>query len=193
MYEGFIKEIRANDSTPHAPNENIIITPGESISSGRTDLLFPLFFLTIRQNSFREPEGGKMMRTLLPLLLILMSLVSCATKETTREVFQMNLEKYNQLLRWQDFDRAALFSSASVSDKFRERVMAAKGVRITDYQIIDVKYNEKTLEASAVVTFSYYLITKGLLANLTDNQKWAYIEEDGDKAWRLKSLLPEFR
>ena len=105
----------------------------------------------------------------------------------------MNLEKYNQFLRWQDFDRAALFSSASIAERFGERVKAAKGVRITDYQIIDTKYNEKTLEASAVVTFSYYLITKGLLTNLTDNQKWAYIEEDGGKAWRLKSLLPEFR
>ncbi len=134
-----------------------------------------------------------MMRPLLPCLLILVSLVSCATKETTREVFQMNLEKYNQLLRWQDFDRAALFSSPSISDRFAERVKAARGVRITDYQIIDVKYNEKTLDASAVVIFSYYLITKGLLASVTDNQKWAYIDEDGDKAWRLKSLLPEFR
>ncbi len=105
----------------------------------------------------------------------------------------MNLEKYNQLLRWQDFDRAALFSSAAVSDRYGERVRSAKSVRITDYEIIDVKYNEKTLEASAVVSFSYYLITSGLVSKVTDNQKWIYNEEDGVKAWRLKSLLPEFR
>lgn len=133
------------------------------------------------------------MRTLLPFLLILVGLVSCASKETTREIFDMNLEKYNQLLRWQDFDRAALFSSASVYDKFAERARSAKNVRITDYQVLDVRYNEKTLEASAVVTFSYYLLTKSLLTNVTDNQKWAFTEEDGVKAWRLKSLPPEFR
>ncbi len=134
-----------------------------------------------------------MMRTFLTFLLILVGIVSCATTETTREVFTISLEKYNQLLRWQDFDRAALFSSASISDRFAERARSANNVRITDYQIIDVKYNEKTLEASAVVTFSYYLITKSVLARVTDKQKWAYTEEDGVKAWRLKSPLPEFR
>jgi len=132
------------------------------------------------------------MRNLLLLLLIVISLVSCATTRS-RDAFDMSLEKYNQLVRWGDLDRAALFSSASISEEFRARAKAAGNVKISDYQVIDVKYDEKTLEASAVVTFSYYVLTSGLVTKVTDNQKWVYIDEGGVKAWRLKSLLPEFR
>lgn len=132
------------------------------------------------------------MRNLLLLSLIAISLVSCATAQS-RDAFDMSLEKYNQLVRWGDLDRAALFCTASISEEFRERAKSAGNVRITDYQIIDVKYDEKALEASAVVTFSYYVLTSGLVNKVTDNQKWVYIDEGGVKFWRLRSPLPEFR
>jgi hypothetical protein len=132
------------------------------------------------------------MRTLFMFLLIPVCLVACATAQS-QEAFTLSFDKYNQLVRWGDFDRAMIFSSSSISEEFGERVKAARDARITDYQIIDVRYDEKKLEASAVVTFSYYLSTSGQVARVTDKQKWAYIDEDGVKAWRLKSLLPEFR
>ncbi len=135
------------------------------------------------------------MRNALLLLPIIIGLVSCATFQSfqSRDAFDMSLEKYNQLVRWGDFDRAALFSTASISDEFRDRAKAAGNVRITDYQLIDVKYDEKKLEASAVVSYSYYVVTSGLVSKVTDNQKWVYVDEGGVKAWRLKSLLPRFR
>ena len=132
------------------------------------------------------------MRNLLFLLLIAINLVSCATAQS-RDAFDMSLEKYNQLVRWGDLDRAALFSTTSVSEEFRERAKAAGNVKITDYQVIDVKYDEKKLEASAVVTYSYYILTSGLVTKVTDNQKWVFVDEGGVKAWRLTSLPPQFR
>lgn len=132
------------------------------------------------------------MRTLSLFLLIAACLASCAAAQS-RQAFDLTLDKYNQLVRWRDFDQAMLFSSSSISGEFAERVKAARDARITDYQVIDVKYDEKALKASAVVTFSYYLNTSGHVTSLTDNQEWVYIDEGGVKGWRLKSLLPEFR
>ncbi len=132
------------------------------------------------------------MRNLFLFLFVAAGIVSCATAQS-REAFDMSLEQYNQLVRWGDFDRAAFFSDASISEGFRERAQAARNVRITDYQLIDVKYDEKALEASAVVSYSYYVITSGIVSQVTDNQKWVYIDEGGVKGWRLKSLLPVFR
>ena len=132
------------------------------------------------------------MRNLVLLSFIAISLVSCSLLSQDAS-FDVSLEKYNRLVRWGDFDSAALFSSASISEEFRERAKAARNVKIADYQVIDVKYDEKAQEASAVVTFSYYFPTSGLVNKATDIQKWAYIDEGGVKAWRLKSLLPEFR
>ena len=131
-------------------------------------------------------------RTLFLYLIIAIGIVSCVT-EHSREAFNMSLEKYNHLVRWRDFDSAMLFTSASVSEEFRERVIAARDSRITDYQIVDVRYDDKAREAFAVVNFSYYVLTSGILASVTDYQKWAYVDEGGVKAWRLKSPLPEFR
>jgi hypothetical protein len=132
------------------------------------------------------------MRTFFLFLLIPICLVSCATAQS-QQAFTLSFDKYNQLVRWGDFDRAVLFTSSSISEEFGKRVKAARDARITDYDIIDVKYDEKKLEASAVVNFSYYLSTSGHVTRVTDNQKWVYIDEGGVKAWRLKSLLPEFR
>ena len=125
-------------------------------------------------------------------LLIAISLIACATVKP-RVALDASFEKYNSLIRWGDLDRAALFASEAVAGEFRDRVKSSKNARIIDYQIIDLKYDEKTEEASAVVTFSYYRISSGLVTKVTDYQKWVYIDEGGGKAWKLRSLLPEFR
>ncbi len=132
------------------------------------------------------------MRNLLLFVLVCTCLASCAAARS-REAFDLSLDKYNQLVRWGDYAQAMIFSSSSVSKEYAERVKAAGDARIADYQIIYVKYDEKALEASVAVIFSYYLRTSGVVTKVTDNQKWVYVDEGGVKAWRLKSLLPEFR
>jgi hypothetical protein len=131
----------------------------------------------------------------IPLLSLLAAIVltSCMTNRVIRAEFDQSLEKYNELIRWQDADRAGIFSSASNAAEFRARAEAAKRARVVDYQIVDVRYDEKTREASAVVVFSYYMSTSALVKKVTDNQKWGYTDEGGVKSWRLMSPLPEFR
>jgi hypothetical protein len=132
------------------------------------------------------------LRTPLFLFVIAISLMACATVKS-RAAFDEALERYNKLIRWGDLDRAAVYASPAVSQEFWDRVKASKDARVTDYQVVDVKYDEKTEKASAVVTFSYYRITSGLVRKVTDNQKWAYIGEGEGKGWKLMSLPPEFR
>jgi len=134
-----------------------------------------------------------MKRIQLLSLLTAIVLTSCMTNRVIRAEFDQSLEKYNELIRWQDADRAGIFSSASNAEEFRARAEAAKRSRVVDYQIVDVRYDEKTREASAVVVFSYYMSTSALVKKVTDNQKWAYTDEGGVKSWRLMSPLPEFR
>lgn len=120
-------------------------------------------------------------------------LTSCMTDRVIRAEFNQSLERYNELIRWQDVDRAVFFSSASISGESRTRAEMAKNARVVDYQIVDVRYDEKTKEASAMVVFSYYISTTALVKKVSDSQKWAYIDEGGVKSWRLTSPLPEFR
>ncbi len=131
------------------------------------------------------------MRTAL-FLLIAMTLTACAGSQA-RSAFDKSLEKYNEFVRWHDLDRAALYAEPGISAEFGKRAEDARNAKVYDYQVIDKKYDEKRLEASAVVVYSYYSYSSAEVKKVTDNQKWVYTEEDGNKVWKLKSLLPEFR
>jgi hypothetical protein len=119
-------------------------------------------------------------------------LTACAGAQA-QEAFNKTLERYNDLVRWNDMDRAILFASPSVSAEFGRRAEEARKAKIFDYQVIDTKYDEKTRQASVVVVYSYYMYTTGEVKKVTDNQKWIYASRNGIEGWQLQSLMPEFR
>jgi hypothetical protein len=133
-------------------------------------------------------------RTTFFVLLAVIALPACGiSNRLSRVEFDKSLEQYNELIRWQDLDRAVFFSSPSIFKEFASRAEAAKKAKVTDYQIVDVQYDEKSKEASATVVYSYYMLTSLSLKKLTDNQKWVYTDAEGKKSWKLMSLLPEFK
>jgi len=132
------------------------------------------------------------MRISLISVLIAVVLAACAGVQS-RASFDKDLEKYNELVRWRELEQASFYASAPAAVKFKERAEAAKNARVIDYKIIDVKFDEKAREATAVILFSYYLLNTGQVSKVTDNQRWVYSEAGSDKGWRLASPLPEFR
>jgi hypothetical protein len=133
-----------------------------------------------------------MKRTVFLLLFASLLLTACAGAQV-RSAFDKTLERYNELVRWNDMDRAILFASPSILAEFGKRAEQAGKAKIFDYQVIDVKYDEKMRQASAVVVYSYFMYTTGEVKKVTDNQKWTYASENGTEGWQLQSLLPEFR
>lgn len=132
------------------------------------------------------------MRTSLPCVLIAIALTACATQSAIRGELDESIKQYNYLLRWHKLDAASFFTSESLSEEFRDRVQAAKNMNIVDYRIKKVNYNEEKGEASVQVEIDYYTLSSNILKTLLDIQRWVYIEENGNKQWRLISLLPEF-
>jgi hypothetical protein len=133
-----------------------------------------------------------MKRTAFLLLFALLLLAACAGAQV-RSAFDKTLEKYNELVRWNDLDRAILYASPSISSEFEKRAEEARKAKIFDYQVIDKKYDEETRQASAVVIYSYYTYATGEVKKVTDNQKWTYASRNGVESWQLQSLLPEFK
>jgi PAS domain-containing protein len=148
-------------------------------------LLFSSLFITIGKRR-------NMKRFAIVFLSATLLLTACAGAQV-RSAFNKTLERYNDLVRWNDMDRAILFASPSISAEFGKRAEEARKAKIFDYQVIDVKYDEKTRRASAVVVYSYYMYTTGEVKKVTDNQKWTYASGNGIESWQLQSLLPEFQ
>ncbi len=127
------------------------------------------------------------------LILLVACVLAACSSGMMRAEFDKSLDKYNELVRWRELDKAALFASNDISGKFRARVEAAKDARVIDYQVVDVRYDEKTKRALATISYKYYSLSTGLVHDMTDTQEWIYTTEDNAKGWRLNSPLPEFR
>ena len=133
------------------------------------------------------------MRILFLSLFITATLVSCAaTEKSVREDFDVVFSEYNDLLRWHRFEDASLFPADTVSEKYRERVEMAKDVKMVDYRVMSVTFDEKKKEAAVKIEIDYYTLSSPRVRTVVDNQKWVYQGKEGEGVWRLMSLLPEF-
>ena len=136
--------------------------------------------------------GKDTMRILFLSLFITAALVSCATEKSFREDFDKVFMGYNDLLRWHKLEALGLFPADSISEKYRERVEMAKDVKVVDYRIMNVTFDEKKKEAAVKIELDYYTLSWPRIRTVVDNQKWAYKGEKDKGEWRLMSLLPEF-
>src|SRR5208283_86487 len=131
------------------------------------------------------------MRIFLLSLIIVAVLTSCSTY-TTRKEFDKSLTDYNDLLRWHQLDKASPYIAESTLEEFKKWAETTKNLRITDYRVVSSKYDEQSRKASVDVEFDYYIFSSYRLKTLHDKQKWSYLEENGEKRWRLVSPPPEF-
>lgn len=132
------------------------------------------------------------MRILFLSLLIMSSLFSCATEKSERKDFDKIFTDYNDMLRWHRFEDVRLFPDDTISEKYKKRLEMAKDVKVVDYRVINVTFDEKKKEAAIQVELDYYTLSSPILRTVVDDQKWVFTGEKDKRVWRLMSLLPEF-
>jgi hypothetical protein len=130
------------------------------------------------------------MRNVLLASIIFFGIISCS--HNLHGEFEQGLNKYNTLLRWNEFETASLFAAQPLQEEFLARSKTSN-VRIYDYRIVNAKYDEQKSKASVEVEIDYYLLSTSRAKTLQDVEEWAYIEEKGIKSWRLMSPLPVFK
>ncbi len=123
-------------------------------------------------------------------VFLLLVLASCSS---VHGKFEQSLNDYNDMLRWHKLEEASAFASDALSQEYMTKVKAAKNMKIFNYRILRTKYNEAKNEAEVQVEIEYYMLSTNALRSLVDIQKWAYVEENGSKQWKLMSLLPDFK
>jgi len=132
-----------------------------------------------------------MRKSLLWGIIISVTLIACA--QNMRGTLEKSLDQYGELVRLNKMDLASSFTTEALMDEFSARARAAKNMRVVDYRVARVKFDEQKAEAEVRVEIDYYTFSAYRLKTLVDTQKWAYVDEGGKKQWRLVSLLPEFK
>ncbi len=145
------------------------------------------------QKWFRRLAKNNTMRTVLLMICIVIVFINCSGRHAIRGEFEESLIKYNDLVRWNEFNEASLFVIESLSEDYMARVKATKDVRVTEYRILKKKYDEVKGEAEVQVEIDYYNLFSLRVKTLLDTQKWVFVDEKDKKGWRLVSPFPEFK
>ena len=131
---------------------------------------------------------------LILLLTLTLSVSACSVLFPIKDEFERNSKEYGQMLRWQEFEKAAgIYVDPPLRDAYRKRIEAARDVKVVDYRVTSVDCDPEKRTAEVRMELDYYLIPSARVKTVADTQKWRYIEEPGRKGWRLESLLPEFK
>lgn len=133
---------------------------------------------------------------LLCLFVTLLALTACQSWQNIRSTDKLNdaSRNYIRMVRWHELDQALLtFADKSVHKEFQQRVTAAENVNVVDYRIKRSECRPEKGEAEVLIDWDYYIPPSVTVKTVTDLQKWAYMEENGQGKWVLMTLLPEFR
>lgn len=131
---------------------------------------------------------------LILLASLLVIVAACSMPFLVKDEFDKSSKEYGRMLRWQEFEKAAdTYVGVSLRDEYRKRIVAAKDVKVVDYRIRSVEYDQKAKKAEVTMELDYYAIPSTTVKTVVDTQKWLYKDGAGQTGWRLESLLPEFR
>ena len=111
-----------------------------------------------------------------------------------RDDFEESSKSYNKMLRWRELEKASgAFVTAPLREKYDLSLKAAGKITITDLRVKTQDCSPEKGKANVVIEIDYFRLPSVTLKTVEDSQKWEYCEEDGQKLWRLMTVLPEFK
>jgi hypothetical protein len=112
---------------------------------------------------------------------------SCATitkGEASKDGLGKAATQFNTALRWADPQRASVWIPAPAEDDFWKLIdKVHKQIRVMDFEIRKVSYEENSDLGSVRVYFRYYHLNDPTVRDLTLHQKWRF--DENKKAWKV--------
>jgi hypothetical protein len=135
-----------------------------------------------------------MLRAVRLILLFLLVIGSaCTLLFPLKDEFERNSKGYNEMLRWQEFEKAVAYVDPARRADYRKRIEVVGDIKVVDYRIKNVAYDPEKRTAEVRLELDYYLMPSTTVKTVVDMQKWRYVEDADQKGWRLETLLPEFK
>jgi hypothetical protein len=92
--------------------------------------------------------------------------------------------KFNDAVRWRDYQQAALWVSAVQQEAYwRQTEDLRDDVRIVDYQIQRVDYDANTASGLVTLRYRFYKVQNPQLQFKNVQQRWQYDEQEAN--WRI--------
>jgi hypothetical protein len=136
-----------------------------------------------------------MLKKFMALVAIVALLGACETVRARKanEEFDKTLNRYHQMIRWDEMENTESFSPDNLRPEFRKRVEAVGKIKVTDYRVKKTEYMADKGEALITVEFDYYREPSITVKTIKEVEQWKYADENGNKIWRLMSWPPDFK
>ncbi len=155
----------------------------------------------------KDKEGNSLCLLLFLILLLLLCGVSCtplligqaayqgamltntvvtgALTEEDNKKLKESVRAFNQAFGFQDYKQASVFVSPEKKEVFWSEVDRFTGeIRIAGCELRDVQIDEKTKQATVVLSLQYWLMKSPYLKTVSFTQRWQYSE----KQWKILDM-----
>ena len=85
-------------------------------------------------------------------------------------------------------ERASEFVDPELQGEFLENSLAFDGIRFTDYESGELRFNESNESATAIVVYHAYSTSTLLEKKIRESQHW-YRDEETFNQWRVRPQL----
>jgi len=135
--------------------------------------------------------GYRMVRYVLSLCVLFV--VGCASLQGEWRLAQFEdvSSAYEHAIRWGDYDVAKGFRKKQDTDHQACHADKLDKIRVTSYELLSSRPSVDMVRVRQAVKIRYYNADQLIEKTLIDDQMWEY--DDTEKAWYLRSGLPDFR
>lgn len=134
-----------------------------------------------------RPDLSILCRALWITLLLMYGTAGCGSLgESPKESkeFSQAIDQFHAAVRWEAYDRALPFVSPPLVDDFYDLTDILQGkVRIMEYEVRNLSFDQKGETATATVFFRFYHQDSPQLQTRTIREKWAYAGKE--KIWQI--------
>jgi hypothetical protein len=94
-----------------------------------------------------------------------------------------SMRTYTKMVRWGEFDRAALFVRPELRERFIELGREVEGIRFTEYDVGPVTFDDEADVARVTVVYHAYDETTLVEQVIREEQTW---KNEGPRSWTVE-------
>lgn len=135
-------------------------------------------------------KPGKCFYLCLPVLMLLI-LSGCAATSQELTLYDLSQMRYEQALRWQDYEGVVGFHKDAYKHASREARKRFRHFKVTEYKVISDIMSPDMRHDTQTVEIHYYNTDYQIVHSMTLRNEWEYNPKEN--RWYLLNPMPVFK
>lgn len=121
----------------------------------------------------------------------ILSLAACAGPSAEMQSYDMSQMRYEQALRWQDYEAVVSFHKNAYKHASKQARKRFRKFKVTEYKIISDVMSPDMRHTTQTVDIKYFNTDYQIVHSMTLHNQWEY--DAKAKHWYLLNPMPAFK